>query len=120
MSESYESKGGDIKIFFIGQIYGYGGLYTTVKAFLVHFGIYVEVSQQFIHVEGNNFFPVDGKIKHLETPCTITLHNFSGFGTPLSILMVILKSIIIPNGVSAFFAGSCESYEIQNETVMAT
>ena len=121
--ESYESKGGDIKFFFAGMTSGYGGQYESYKGLLADFGIYVDINIQFMHVEEGNFFLVDGKIIQLEAPCFLELHNFSGIGMPFrfhSFMGFLTRHLFPGPHMWVYFAGSCESYEIENVTGMAT
>ncbi|MBN2603952.1 MAG: hypothetical protein JXA91_07475 [Candidatus Thermoplasmatota archaeon] len=121
--ESNESKGGDIKIFFIGGTNGTGMIIRdNASLFLVIFGIYNNMPWVRIDLTKNYILLVDGKIKNFEPPCELRLYNFTGIGTPWNVLWIILKIYTFSWKLKMMLTliGNCESYEIQNETRITT
>lgn len=119
--ESYESKGGDIKFFFMGKVSTGDMVVTQVQIFLARLGIYKDILYMSKYVEGSNLFLVDGETIHLEPPCVLKLYNVSGFGIPYAPVCSMILRTIKGYIFSDFNAidiqiGSCESYEIQNVT----
>ncbi len=117
--ESYESKGGDIKFFFIGKVNG-GSIGTVPgKIFLAILGIYIDVGFISLNVEGSNLFLFDGETMQLEPPCAVKLYNVKGISIPrppfCSLIFRMIKGIIFSDITAIeILLGSCESYEIQN------
>ena len=118
VQESYKSKDSNIRFFFIENTKGvYIAIPDNTSLFLTIFGIYKDVIWVKANITKNYIFMIDGKIKNLEPPCTLILYNFTGFGTPLNILWILLKAYMYlwNDGIMLTLFGSCESYEIRNE-----
>lgn len=116
--ESYESKGGDIKFFFMGRTTDH---YVQDKKssprLLAYFGIFKDVMCLFVDIyEKNYIFLSDGKIQTLEPPCCLVLLNFTGIGTPQKTLVWHTIHCFLPPFDKYFLIlmGGCRTYEVLN------
>ncbi len=123
LPKSYESKENNIRFFFIESTKGFDvAIPDNVSLFLSIFGIYKDIIWIKAHIAKNYILFIDGKIRNLEPPCDLILYNFTGVGTPLNIFWFLLRAYTPPWNaeLKLTLIGSCESYEIQNATSIAT